>query len=331
MKAAWYERNGPAREVIRIGTLTEPNPQPGEVRVRIAASGCNPSDVKRRMGQRGQVIDASRIVPHSDGAGVIDAVGAGVDERRVGERVWLWNAQWRRPYGTCAELCCVPEAMASPLPDTTAFEAGACLGIPAMTAHRAVFCRGPVRGKTVLVTGAAGAVGEYAVQMARWGGARVIATVSTDEKARIAREAGADDIVNYRDEPVVDRVHEMTRGAGVDHIIEVDFGANIAANSKILKPNGTIAAYASSTVPEPAIPYYPLMMNGVGIDLVFVYILPDAARAQALADIATLLGGSVLRHRIGARYALAETAAAHEAQESGKVTGNIVIEVQSVR
>ncbi|HWI13383.1 MAG TPA: zinc-binding dehydrogenase, partial [Burkholderiales bacterium] len=177
-------------------------------------------------------------------------------------------------------------------------------------------------------TGAAGAVGHYAVQLARWGGARVIATVSSDEKARLAAEAGAHEVINYRTEDVATRVRDLTRGAGVDHVVEVDFGANIQVSAKILKPNGTLAAYASSAVPEPAIPYYPLMMNGVGIDLVFVYILPHAARRQALADIGTLLRENALQHRIGARYALDDTAAAHEAQESGKVVGNIVVDVQ---
>lgn len=329
MRAAWYERNGPAREVMQVGALPDPAPGRGEVRVAIAASGCNPSDVKRRMGSRGQSMAFPHIIPHSDGAGVIDAVGDGVDRKRIAERVWLWNAQWNRPYGTCAEFCCVPQAMACELPDAIPFEAGACLGIPAMTAHRAVFCRGPVNGKTILVTGAAGAVAHYAVQIARWGGARVIATVSSDEKARIAREAGADEVVNYRTEDVADRVRDLTRGAGVDHIVEVDFGANIQVSARVLKPNATLAAYASGAAPEPTLPYYPLMMNGVGIDLVFVYILPDAARRHALEDLATLLGENRLQHHIGARYALTDTASAHEAQESGKVTGNIVIDVQA--
>ena len=330
MRAAWYDRNGAAREVIEVGALPDPVPGPGEVRVAIAASGCNPSDVKRRMGSRGQSMAYPRIIPHSDGAGRIDAVGNGVDKKRIGERVWLWNAQWNRPYGTCAEACCVPEEMACKLPDAIPYAAGACLGIPAMTAHRSVFCRGPVSGKTILVTGAAGAVAHYAVQIARWGGARVIATVSSDEKARIAHEAGAAEIVNYRTENVVERVRDLTGGAGVDHIVEVDFGANIHTTVQVLKSNGTIAAYASSAAPEPTLPYYPLMMNGVGIDLVFVYILPDAARAHALDDLATMLRENRLQHRIGAHYPLGDTALAHEAQETGKVVGNIVIDVQAM-
>lgn len=330
MRAAWYEKNGPAREVIEVGEMPDPQPAPGEVRVRIAISGVNPSDVKRRAGARGQTIGASRIVPHSDGAGVIDAVGDGVPRSRIGERVWLWNAQWQRPYGTCAELCCVPQALACRLPEAVDFAAGACLGIPAMTAHRAVFSHGPVSGKTVLVTGGAGAVGHYAIQIAKWGGARVIATVSSEQKAALARAAGAAHIIDYRREAVAERVLELTAGAGVDHIVEVEFGANIPASVGMLKPNGTIAAYASARAPEPVLPYYPLMMNGIGIDLVFVYILPPERRARALTDLGAMLRAGRLQHNIGTRFTLEETAAAHAAQESGAVVGNVVINVATI-
>ena len=271
-----------------------------------------------------------RIVPHSDGAGVIDAVGDGVPKTRIGERVWLYNAQWQRAFGTCAEFCCVPRALACRLPDNVGFAAGANLGIPAMTAHRAVFSRGDVGGKTVLVTGGAGAVGHYAVQIAKRAGARVIATISSEQKAVLARNAGADSVIDYRREDVAACVIELTGGAGVDHIVEVDFGANLPTSVKALKPNGVIAAYASSRVPEPILPYYPMMTRGFGIDLVFVYILPPEARAKALADLAAMLSAGLLQHNIGARFALDQTAAAHEAQESGAVVGNIVIEVAAL-
>jgi len=327
MQAAWYESNGPARDVIRVGELPDPHPGPGEVRVRIAVSGVNPSDVKRRVGSRGQTITVPHIIPHSDGAGVIDAVGEGVPRSRVGERVWLWNAQWQRPHGTCAGYCCVPQAQACRLPAKIPFDAGACMGIPAMTAHRAVFSRGDVRGRTVLVTGGAGGVGHYAVQIAKWGAARVIATVSSEAKAALARSAGADAVIDYRREDVVARVRELTSGAGVDHIVDVDFGANVDASAKMLKPNGAIAAYASTRKSEPVLPYYALMTQAISIDLVFVYLLTPEQRARALADLDAMLHAGVLQHNIGARFPLAETAAAHEAQESGTVTGNIVIDV----
>ena len=327
MRAAWYEKNGPAREVIKVGELPDPEPGPGEVRVRIHTSGVNPSDVKRRAGNLGQAIRVPRVVPHSDGAGVIDAAGDGVPAARIGERVWLYNAQWQRAYGTCAEFCCVPQALARRLPDNVDFAAGANLGIPAMTAHRAVFSRGDVRGKTVLVTGGAGAVGHYAVQIAKWAGARVYATASSEQKAALARDAGATSVIDYRREDVAARVIELTGGAGVDHIVEVDFGANLQASIKMLRPNGAIAAYASTREPEPVLPYYPMMTRGFGIDLVFVYILPTEVRAKALADLDTMLSAGLLQHNIGARFALEHTAAAHEAQESGTVVGNIVIDV----
>ena len=181
-----------------------------------------------------------------------------------------------------------------------------------------------------MVTGGAGAVGHYAVQIAKWGGAHVIATTSSEPKAALARGAGADEVIDYRREDVVQRVQEMTVGAGIDHVVDVDFGANVQTSARILKPNGSIAAYASSRVPEPVLPYYPLMTNGIGIDLVFVYILPPEHRAQALADLDTMLGSGLLQHNIGARFTLQETAAAHAAQESGTVTGNIVIDVATV-
>lgn len=195
MKAAFYDRNGPADDVLQVGEMPKPIPAAGEVLVRVHASGVNPSDVKSRAGLRAKMA-YPRVVPQSDGAGVIEAVGAGIDPARVGERVWIWNGQWQRPLGTAAEYIALPGLQASHLPDNTPFEAGACLGIPAMTAHRCVFADGPVAGQKILVTGGAGAVGHYAVQLARWGGAQVIATASGPEKAAHAKAAGADRVVN---------------------------------------------------------------------------------------------------------------------------------------
>lgn len=330
MRAAWYDANGAAREVLRVSELPDPVPAAGEVRVRVATSGLNPSDVKRRAGFGGQSTGGRRVVPNSDGAGVVDAVGPGVTRLRPGDRVWLWNAQWQREYGTCAERCCVPEALAAALPHDVDFATGACLGIPAMTAHQAVFGRGDVRGQTLLVTGGAGAVGLCAIQVAKWAGARVIATVSGLRKAALARDAGADAVVNYRTEDAAARILALTDGAGVDRIVEVDFGANLQTSLQVLKPNGAIAAYASMREPEPRLPYYPLMMRGIGIELVFVYIMPTAARQRALADIGAMLREGALRPVVGARFPLDAVADAHEAQESGAVTGTIVIDIAAV-
>src|SRR5262245_38330600 len=322
MKAAWYERNGKAGEVLTIGEMPTPNPGPGEVRVKMACSGLNPSDVKRREGSRGQAIEFPRVIPNSDGAGVVDLVGQGADQSLKGKRVWVWNAQWGRAFGTCAEYCCLPEAQVAPLPDSVEFSAGACLGIPAMTAHQALFSDGDVRGKSILVTGGAGAVGYYAIQMAKWGGARVAATVSSDEKAKLAKAAGADFVVNYKTEDVTKRILEFAK-EGVDRVIEVDFGGNLETNIKVVKLNGSIASYASMGNPEPKIPFYTMMRRGIAIDLVFVYMMKPEERARALKDLAVMR----LKHNIARHFNLDDLVAAHELQESNKVVGNIVIDL----
>jgi NADPH2:quinone reductase len=326
MKAAWYERNGPAGEVLKFGEMPDPKPGPGEVRVRVATSGLNPSDVKKRQGSGGQAIAFARVIPDSDGAGVVDLTGPGVSESLKGKRVWLWNAQHDQAFGTCAEYCVVPEAQVAPLPDGVDFAAGACLGIPAMTAHQALFSDGEIRNKSVLVAGGAGAVGHYAIQMAKWGGARVAATVSSDEKAKVAKQAGADLVINYKSEDVAKKVLDFSPG-GVDRVIEVDFGANLPVNLKILKLNGTIASYASMGNPEPKIPFYAMMRRGIAIDLVFVYMMKPEERARSIADIGAMLREGRLQHLIGRRFRLDDLVAAHLAQESGTVVGNIVIDV----
>ena len=327
MKAAFYDRNGAAEDVLQVGDLPKPAPTTGEVLVRLHASGVNPSDVKSRAGLRAKMA-WPRVVPQSDGAGVIEAVGEGVDPGRVGERVWIWNGQWQRPLGTAAEYIAVPNIQAPHLPDNTPFEAGACLGIPAMTAHRCVFADGPVAGQTILVTGGAGAVGHYAIQLARWGGAKVIATVSSADKAAHARAAGADRVVNYKSEDVAAAVKGFTRGAGVDRIVEVEFGGNLATSLACLKTNGIIATYASSAVMEPKLPFYPMMFQGVTLRMVLVYILPEAARRQSIQDINHALAQGALVHAIAGTYPLGRIAAAHKAVESGTMIGNVVVAME---
>ena len=227
MQAAYYEQTGLAEQVLRLGEMPDPVPGPGEVRVRLRWSGVNPSDVKSRAGLRSAEMPFPRVIPHSDGMGTIDAVGPGVPASRQGQRVWVWNAAWGRPDGTAAQYVVVPQHMAVELPEATSDEAGACLGIPAMTALHAVLARGGVAGQRVLVAGGAGAVGHYAVQFCRLLGARqVLTTVSGPEKAALAHHAGADVVIRYRDEPVAQRVQEATQGQGVDRIIEVDIAAN---------------------------------------------------------------------------------------------------------
>ncbi len=289
-------------------------------------SGVNPSDVKARAGARGPVT-YPYVIPHSDGAGVIDAIGSGVSPSRIGERVWTWNAAWRRPFGTCAEFVCLPAAQAVSLPSNTGFDAGACLGIPAMTACHAALGDGPLAGKTVLVTGGAGAVGHYAIQFARWSGAQVITTVSSEAKSRHAKAAGADHVINYREQDVVAAVRELTAGAGVDRIVEVEFGGNLAVSNQVLKVGGVIAAYGSAAVPTPQLPFYPMMFNHTTLHLLLVYALTDAERARACGLLTSALEAGILQNHIAARFSLDDTAQAHVAVESGTSIGNVVVTV----
>jgi len=324
MRAAYYESVGSAADVMRVGERPTPQPQPGEVRIRVFASGVNPSDVKTRAGRRGPIAHPY-VIPHSDGAGVIESIGNGVDPKRIGERVWTWNAAWKRPFGTCAEFVCLPAEQALPLPVNTEFDAGACLGIPAMTACHAALGDGPLDNKTVLVTGGAGAVGHYAIQFAKWSGARVITTVSGAAKAAAATAAGADHVINYREQDVVSSIKELTGGAGVDRIVEVEFGGNLAVSNQVLKLGGVIATYGSAAVPTPPLPFYPMMFNHTTVQMIVVYSLNLAQRKRACSLIGEALEAAVLKHRIGARFTLDDTAQAHEAVESGSVIGNVVV------
>jgi NADPH:quinone reductase-like Zn-dependent oxidoreductase len=323
MRAAWYERNGPAREVLVVGEMPTPEPAAGEVLVRLATSGVNPSDWKTRAGGRPMV--APRVIPHSDGAGTVAAVGAGVDPARVGQRVWIWNGQWKRAFGTAAEHIALPAAQAVKLPANTSFEAGACLGIPALTAWRAVQTDGGVAGQSVLVAGGAGAVGHYAIQMAKLLGARqVIATVSSAAKAAIAREAGADEAIDYRAEDVAARVKALTGGRGVDRVVEVDLAANAALLPQVVARDGLCACYGSGR-PEMSLGFGPMILSGAAIRFFIVYELSEAARAEGVAQVNAWLEAGALRHAIGAVLPLAEVAAAHEAVERGAVNGNVVL------
>ena len=325
MKAAWYETNGAARDVLTVGSMPDPEPGPGEVRVRLATSGVNPSDVKTRAGSR--PMSGPRVVPHSDGAGVIDRLGPGVPARRRGERVWIWKWPWNLPVGTAAELLVQPAAQAVRLPDNVGFEAGACLGIPALTAYRALATDGGVDGATVLVAGGAGAVGHYAVQMARLMGARrVIATVSSSDKAAHAEAAGADLVIDYRREDVAARVREATGGRGVDRVVEVDAATNMRLVPQIVAQDGTCVVYGSSR-PEVVSEFGPMITSGVAVRWFIVYELSPRARGEALAQIDAWLKDRKLVHAVAKSFPLAEVAAAHEAVESGRLIGNVLVEI----
>jgi NADPH2:quinone reductase len=289
-------------------------------------SGVNPSDVKTRAGSRGP-LTFQYVIPHSDGAGVIESVGSGVEPARIGQRVWIWNAAWGRPFGSCAEFVCLPESQAVELPEDTDFASGACLGIPAMTACHAVLGDGDVRNMTVLVTGGAGAVGHYAIQFAKWSGARVITTVSGEEKAAHAATAGADHIINYRTQDVTAEIRRITGGEGVERIVEVEFGGNLDTSLQVLKPGGVIAAYGSMAVPTPSLPFYPLMFRHSTVRTILVYILTLAERRRAIQLITSALRENCLKHAIGARFPLQQTGEAHLAVESGRIIGNVIVSI----
>jgi NADPH2:quinone reductase len=325
VNAAWYERKGAARDVLVVGEAERPAPAAGEVLVRVRASGVNPSDTKGRGGARGNhAMPFPRIIPHQDGAGVIEAVGDGGPTHRIGERVWLYEAQLGRAFGTAADYLALPAHQAVKLPDSVSFAQGACLGVPAMTAHRCVFADGPVAGRTVLVTGGAGAVGFYAIQFAAQGGARVIATVSSAAQAKLAREAGARLVINRREEDVPAAVAAFS--GGVDRIIEVAFGANLATSLKILNRNGVIATYASDAEPTPALPFWPLVMVDATVRFVLVYAMTREAHEEAIGAIGEGLAEGWLRHNIARVLPLEEIAAGHDLVEAG-AGGKVVLDL----
>lgn len=328
MRAAWYERKGPAPEVLRLGDQPKPEPAPGELLILVRASGVNPSDTKGRGGARGNTaMPFPLIIPHQDGAGEVVGAGSPELQGRVGERVWFYEAQLGRPFGAAAEYVALPAGQAVRLPDDVSFEEGACLGVPAMTAHRAVFADGPVQGKTVFVSGGAGAVGRYAVQFAKLGGARVIATVGSDKDAKSARAAGADLVVDRKREDVAARVADFTGaedGRGVDRIVEVAFGANLPLILQILKPNGVVATYSSDAEPEPKLPYWPLVLLNATVHFVLVYVMDAEAHAAAAQAITEALETGTLTHDIAEVVDLSDIARAHERVEKG-AGGKVIV------
>ena len=327
MKAVWYERTGAAApDVLTVGEAPTPEAGPGEVRVRLEASGVNPADVGRRAGSY-RAMEFPRVIPNSDGAGIIDQVGAGVTRFQVGQRVWLFNGQRNgRAFGTAAEYIALDEHLVTPLPNDVSFAAGATLGIPCMTAWCCLFGDGTIAGQTVLVTGGAGAVGHYAVQLAKGGGAQVIATVSSPEKAEQARLAGADLVINYRNEDVVAKVMTFTGKRGVDRVVDVDFGGNLATTLKLMAMNSTIAVYATNGNRNPVIPMRELMERCISLRALVLYALPPPLLASAQADISKWLAAGKRIHNIAAQFPLAETVRAHLAVEKGDKLGTIIVD-----
>jgi NADPH:quinone reductase len=326
MKAAWYEKQGRARDVLVVGEMPDPEPGPGEVRIRVAASGVNPGDVKKRQDAFGYGMPYPRVIPHSDGAGVIDRVGDGVPAARVGERVWCYGAQSYRPFGTAAEYVVVPAAQAATLPGGVSFEQGACLGIPGITAHRCVHVAGPVAGRAVLVQGGAGAVGACAVQLARRAGARVIATVRSDQDEGVASRAGAHEVIRtdrIPTEEVVGRIHRIAP-EGIAHVVEVAFDANIQADTEFLAVGGSLAAYATGTA-QPQVPFWELVFKNVRLFFLGSDDFPAEAKAAAARDLNAALEAGWPGFEIGQRFPLSAIARAHEYVEGRRGSGRVVV------
>lgn len=330
MHAITYSAFGPASDVLKLQEVTTPEPGKGEVRVRLVYSGVNPSDVKARAGTRPGVTKPpfDLIVPHSDGAGVIETVGAGVATDRVGTRVWIWNGQWQRPFGTAATHICLPSDQAVPLPDDVSFETGAILGIPGLTAAHAVFGGGDIAGKSVLIQGGAGTVGLLAVQLAKSGGAHVIATARGDG-ILAAKDAGADVVLDYTQTNLPQAILRANSGVPVDRIVEVEFGVNVATDAEVIAPNGTIAAYGSAKDMAPTLPFGPLLFKAVTVDIVLIYLLPPSERQAAIARLHAALSEGALACPVAEIHPLADTAKAHEAVEAGNRAGAILVDVQA--
>lgn len=327
MRAMTYDRFGPAAEVLVLEDLPVPAPAAGEVLVRLHVSGVNPSDIRARAGGRPGVTKPPfpKIVPHSDGAGVIEAVGEGISKDRIGERVWIWNGQWQRAFGTAAEYIALPSVQAAPLPDQTSFEEGAILGIPGMTAVHAVLGGGDVTGKTVLISGGAGTVGNLAIQVAAASGATVLATARGESGLAAAREAGATEVIDYSSDRLADQILEATNGALVDRIVEVEFGKNVETNTRIITERGTIAAYGSAKDMTPVLPFYPLMFKAVTLDLVLVYLLSEAERSATVGNLTGLLQKGALDFRISETLDLADCDKAHDIVADGNRAGSILL------
>lgn len=323
MYAVWYDRQGPAAEVLQLGELPDPQPGPGEVRVQVRFSGVNPGDTKKRRGWLGSSMPYPRVIPHSDASGVIDEVGEDVDERRVGSRVWIYGAQSYRPFGTAAQFAVVPSQLAVDLPDTVSDELGACLGIPGVTAHRAVFADGPVTGTTILVHGLLGGVAALAAQLAAWAGATVIGTVRHTSGLDQVRNPSAAHVIAL-DQPDPAAAIREAAGGGVDRIIEVAFSENIDLDAAVVKNNAIIAAYATRN-DRPDFPFWPMLFDNITIRLLGSDDFPVSAKHQAAQDLTMAAEQGAISIPIGRPLPLAETAMAHDRVDAGTRSRVLVI------
>lgn len=323
MRAGWYESCGAAEDVIHIGEMPTPVPEADEILIRLYTSGINPSDYKRR-GNVKIAPEFPRVIPHSDGAGIVAALGEGSSGYKIGDRVWVFSAQWGRPFGTAAEFVSLPASQVRPLPDEMSFEEGSCLGIPAMTAYRCVFANGPVTGQTIYVPAALGRVGAYAVQFAKWGGARVIANASGPEKCTLARELGADVCLNRRQDNLEAAILAETNGRGVDRVIEIDFPGNCALNERIVADGGGIASYGAASVPQATITLSQRRARNLSLQFVFVYSLSPSVVDETCAGVLLAAAEGALQHRIAGSFPLSQLAQAHKAAESQSGSGHMI-------
>ena len=328
MKAVGYSVFGTAADVLTSVDLPTPSPESGQVLVRVMRSGVNPSDVKARAGTRPGVTRPAfeTVIPHSDGSGIIEAVGDGVDPRRIGERVWIWNGQWQRAYGTAADYIALDATQAVQMPAEMSFDTGATLGIPGLTAAHCVFGGGDIAGQTLLISGAAGAVAHNAVQLAKWGGAKVVATASPDGFERV-RAAGADVVFDYRSPDLALQINEYMQGTGVDRAVEVEFGRNADLLGQVVKTNGSIAAYGSALDMSPSFSFGAYLFRAITLDIVLIYCLPWEQRKIAIEQLHTAFAAGSLRPDIHAHYGLSDCHAAHAAVEAGKRSGAVLLQI----
>ena len=327
MRAAWFEKFGAASDVLQVGQLDAPVAGPREVLVRLHTSGINPSDVKKRGGSFPDLLDNGLVIPNSDGAGIIEAIGDGVDKSRIGERVWVFQAQYARRFGTAAEYVAINSNCAPRLSENAEFDVGASLGIPVMTAHRAVFADGDVEDQTILITGGAGRVGNFAVQWASRAGAIVIATASNPEDAETCKSAGAHHVVNHREDDFAASILEASAGKLIDRVIDLEFGANLPVSVEVLRIGGTIATYASTQVPEPKLPFLQMMYKDLTIRMIIVYAMPIGAKDHAIADISKALADGWLQCRIAESLPLDEIARGNEIVERGDRRGAVILTI----
>ena len=327
MQAVWYNKFGSAENVLEIGEYQTPEPAQGEVRVRIHASGVNPSDTKKRLGANPALLNNGPVIPNSDGSGEIVALGEGVNNRNIGERVWIYNAQFGRQEGTSAQFVCIPSNQAVWMPDNESYEIGAMMGIPAMTAHRSVCADGSVDGQILLVTGGAGRVGYYATQWAKYFGATVIATGSSRKSVEHCKQAGADFVVGHPSNKTATEILEFTSGRKVDRIVDGDFGVNLPSVLDVLKTNGVIATYSSMTNMNPVIPFVRMMFMDITIRMVLVYAMPWDAKQQAIEDITNMLPLGNFDHRVAGTFPLKQSVKAHNEIERGDNYGSVIISI----